>query len=484
MKRILCLFLAVLLFPLMALADRGIQVDALWNGLRDTSGNPLASGKVYTYDAGTTTARALYTAQDKTTSATNPIILDANGRSLVYGDATYKFVVKDSDDVTLYTMDNLFYQLDDLTPIWAGTSTGSADAYAVSPSPAVTSYTDGLQVTFISNFENSGASTLNVSSLGAKAIKTVTGSDLSAADIASGQLVNVIYIDGSPGTFRLIGQSGTIPVSGGGTGASTAAGARANLSAAVSGANGDITSLTALTDITYTSATSGIYPDTSDGSDSKAIQIGNASTSRGGYAYFAGNEHASVPGDVAIVAGGVSGGDVTISTQTTEAIKFKTNNTQRWWILSTGVLEPQTTNTYDIGSSGGKVKDIYLAGKVLQTLNTWTPTITANGGGSISGTTVDEATYTVASGYVNFRVAVSFTLTGASTTAISLTHPIAGTGDDVDANFICSVTEGGTHVSAGGLWRYDGTYLYVTKPSLANFTAGTITINIDGKYKY
>ena len=39
----------------------------------------------------------------------------------------------------------------------------------------------------------------------------------------------------------------TVPVANGGTGATTASGARANLSAAVSGANGDITSLTGLT---------------------------------------------------------------------------------------------------------------------------------------------------------------------------------------------------------------------------------------------
>lgn len=85
------------------------QVDALWNGLRDNNGNPLAGGKVHTYVAGTTTPSALYTDAAKSSSATNPVVLDAYGRALVFGDGNYKFVVTDSDDTTLYTIDNLYY---------------------------------------------------------------------------------------------------------------------------------------------------------------------------------------------------------------------------------------------------------------------------------------------------------------------------------------------------------------------------------------
>lgn len=101
--------------------SKAIQIESLWSGLLDDEGNPISGGKVYTYTAGTTTLNALYTDRDKVSSATNPIILDTYGRAEVYGAGLYKFVVKDSDDVILYDMDNLEYiareggSLDDVT---------------------------------------------------------------------------------------------------------------------------------------------------------------------------------------------------------------------------------------------------------------------------------------------------------------------------------------------------------------------------------
>ena len=54
-------------------------------GIVDNSGQPLAGGKVYTYEPGTTTNKAAYTQQNKGATAANPIILDAYGRAEVYG---------------------------------------------------------------------------------------------------------------------------------------------------------------------------------------------------------------------------------------------------------------------------------------------------------------------------------------------------------------------------------------------------------------
>lgn len=46
----------------------------------DNSGDPVASGFVYTYEPGTTTAKTAYTDQALTIAHANPIALDANGR--------------------------------------------------------------------------------------------------------------------------------------------------------------------------------------------------------------------------------------------------------------------------------------------------------------------------------------------------------------------------------------------------------------------
>lgn len=71
-------------------------------------GSPLAAGKLYTYAAGTTTPAATYTDSTLSTANSNPIILDSAGRASIFlAAASYKFVLKTSADVTLWTQDNV-----------------------------------------------------------------------------------------------------------------------------------------------------------------------------------------------------------------------------------------------------------------------------------------------------------------------------------------------------------------------------------------
>jgi hypothetical protein len=77
----------------------------------DTGGAPLVGGKVYTYLAGTTTAAATYTTSAGTTPQANPIVLNAQGLSdnpiWLASSVTMKLVIKDADDVTIRTVDNV-----------------------------------------------------------------------------------------------------------------------------------------------------------------------------------------------------------------------------------------------------------------------------------------------------------------------------------------------------------------------------------------
>lgn len=78
----------------------------------DNSGNPLNGGLVYTYLAGTTTATTTWSDQGLTTTHANPIVLNSAGRPTAGGiylstSVLYKFIVKTSAGVTIYTQDNI-----------------------------------------------------------------------------------------------------------------------------------------------------------------------------------------------------------------------------------------------------------------------------------------------------------------------------------------------------------------------------------------
>lgn len=84
----------------------------------------------------------------------------------------------------------------------AGTNGGSADTYTLTPTTALVSYVVNMIAVFSPAAQNTGASTLNISGLGAKNLKTVAGAALSAADLVVGYYYLAVY-DGTE--FRLIG---------------------------------------------------------------------------------------------------------------------------------------------------------------------------------------------------------------------------------------------------------------------------------------
>jgi hypothetical protein len=151
-----------------------VVIEFLLSGLTDNSGNPLNAGKVYTYTAGTLVAKDTFVDNLGVTPEQNPIVLDSNGRKQVYASGAYKFIVKTSADVTLYTWDNLYFG-DESKLIFLGTTTGSANAYVATPSPAESAYVDGQVYVFQANFTNTAAATLNISGIGAFSVATYPG---------------------------------------------------------------------------------------------------------------------------------------------------------------------------------------------------------------------------------------------------------------------------------------------------------------------
>ena len=91
-----------------------VNLSPVGNGFQffNNDGLPLNAGRIYTYQAGSTTPLTTYTDSSGLIANTNPIVLGTDGRPpstiwLIEG-FFYKFVLKDSSDVTIQTYDNLY----------------------------------------------------------------------------------------------------------------------------------------------------------------------------------------------------------------------------------------------------------------------------------------------------------------------------------------------------------------------------------------
>lgn len=74
-----------------------------------------------------------------------------------------------------------------------GTDAGAADAYEVTLPNTVTSYTDGMRVSFKASAANTGASTLDVDGVGAKSLTRQSGAALVVGDILENKMVVTMY---------------------------------------------------------------------------------------------------------------------------------------------------------------------------------------------------------------------------------------------------------------------------------------------------
>jgi hypothetical protein len=151
-----------------------------------SDGLPLVGGKLYTYAAGTTTPLATYTDYTAGTQNTNPVILDSNGEASVWLPETtnYKYVLKTSADVTLYTVDYVSVPLTSNSfssppPIGNGTpnsatfTTLNVTGAAIFESTA--DFTDPVTFDSTVDFTSTGAIKLNVGTTAQRPASPVDG---------------------------------------------------------------------------------------------------------------------------------------------------------------------------------------------------------------------------------------------------------------------------------------------------------------------
>lgn len=97
-------------------------------------------------------------------------------------------------------------QAQDSSVVHAGTVGGTADAITLTLSPAITAYAAGQSFSFVATGTNTGATTVDVNSVGAKAVQKLAGAALAAGDIQNGDVIDIVY-DGTQ--FRIVGQHGS-----------------------------------------------------------------------------------------------------------------------------------------------------------------------------------------------------------------------------------------------------------------------------------
>ncbi|MHC3123223.1 hypothetical protein [Acinetobacter sp. GN11] len=74
----------------------------------DDYGKPVAGGKVWTYESGTTNPKTTYADPDGTSANTNPVILDEAGRANIYlEDGAYRVRVLSADNVLIADVNKL-----------------------------------------------------------------------------------------------------------------------------------------------------------------------------------------------------------------------------------------------------------------------------------------------------------------------------------------------------------------------------------------
>jgi len=182
---------------LSAFAGAGAQFS-------DANGAPLTGGLIYTYLSGTTTPVTTYTSRDGTTNNTNPIVLDAAGRTpaeiWLDGGVLYKFILKTSAFVQIGSYDDI-PAINDTTTFSNLITVAGTNTLTGLATPALSGYAAGAQYSFLAQNTNTGAVTIDIDTLGVKSITKFGTTALAAGDIIAGALTLIEY-DGT--RFQLL----------------------------------------------------------------------------------------------------------------------------------------------------------------------------------------------------------------------------------------------------------------------------------------
>jgi hypothetical protein len=147
----------------------------------DANGTPYANGTVTTYIVGTGTPKQTWADPDQTSPNANPIVLDAAGRSQMWGDGDYRLVLRDAAD--------------NLVADFPATSLVSAAMYPVVSAPTIADAVSAMGIDTLISDEAAARAAADAAEQNAREaadadltntiLNTINGVDLVNADLAA-----------------------------------------------------------------------------------------------------------------------------------------------------------------------------------------------------------------------------------------------------------------------------------------------------------
>jgi hypothetical protein len=166
----------------------------------DINGEPLVGGKVYTYQAGTTTPQATYTDNTGATANPNPVILNARGEASIWlSGANFKFKLTDANDVEIWTVDYISAPISGVSPALSGNVT--IDTSSSSPALKITQTGTGLALRVQDEADPDSTPTV-VDNQGRLGVGTAAPSekvDISGGNLAFTATAGTLYAKITPG---------------------------------------------------------------------------------------------------------------------------------------------------------------------------------------------------------------------------------------------------------------------------------------------
>lgn len=151
----------------------------------------LAGGSVLTLVPGTSTLKNTYQDPGQTTLNQNPVPLDSNGSAAIYGQGSYRQIVKDAFGNTIWDAPTEDTSTS-ASSIPYGPDSGTVNVLVVNTTPSITALIAGQALLTLVANTNTGPCEILVDGLGTFSLESQNG-PLSAGQIIAGQMLLMFY---------------------------------------------------------------------------------------------------------------------------------------------------------------------------------------------------------------------------------------------------------------------------------------------------